>query len=134
MPEDKADGGPHIAWTIESSRDGESWRSMGTAWAFPDEPLLIHGAGQFIRFRPADQKQWVDPLERTSNECMALVEFNDNRRTDLFPTDKHLGLPVLLPGGETGRLLRFEHADDGYSWTYALEFTGEVPARFRTPG
>jgi hypothetical protein len=31
---------------------------------------------------------------------------------------------MLLPGGETGRLQRFEHASDGSSWMYTLEFRG----------
>ena len=43
---------------------------------------------------------------------------------DLWPGDEHLGLPMLLPGGETGRLLGFEYAPDGSSWRYTLEFRG----------
>jgi hypothetical protein len=31
---------------------------------------------------------------------------------------------MLLPGGEEGRLLRFEHRGDPLEWTYALEFRG----------
>jgi hypothetical protein len=56
---------------------------------------------------------------------MTLLRLEKHERSDLWPGVEHKGLPVLLPGGEVGRLLRFEHADDGKSWTYALEFRGE---------
>ena len=71
-------------------------------------------------------------MERSGSGCMALVDLDDVTRVDLLPDDRHLGLPVLLPGGETGRLLAFEAREGGYSWRYTLEFEGEVPERFRT--
>lgn len=37
---------------------------------------------------------------------------------------EHVGLPALFPGGEEGRLLRFEH-HDGRNWTYAVELRDE---------
>lgn len=33
-------------------------------------------------------------------------------------------MPALLPGGEEGRLGRFEHSPDGTSWSYTLDFRG----------
>lgn len=116
---------------VETSRDGKKWRLMGTAWTYPDEPILVHGASNWLRYRSTDSQEWSEPLERSGGECMALVDLNAGTRTELFPRDEHLGLPVFLPGGEAGRLLRFEASDDGYTWSYALEFSGEVPARFR---
>ena len=123
---------PDRSWAIETSPDGQKWRAMGTAWTYPDEPLLVHAASKFLRFRSTESQEWVGPLERTGFECMAFIDLIEHTRRDLFPGDEHLGLPVFLPGGEAGRLLRFEVAPDGYSWTYALEFKGEVPERFRT--
>lgn len=122
---------PDVAWLVETSRDGEKWRSMGKAWTFPGERLLVHGASRYLRFRSVDAEEWVGPLERTGGECMALLDLDAGARTEVWPGDEHLGLPVFLPGGEAGRLLRFEHSDDGYSWTYALEFSGEVPPKYR---
>jgi hypothetical protein len=123
---------PDRSWIIETSGDGKRWRRMGTAWTFPGELLLVHAASRLLRYRSAETDTWTGPLERTGSECMALLDLDRGSRRDLFPGAEHLGLPVFLPGGEAGRLLRFEHAPDGYSWTYALEFRGEVPARFRT--
>lgn len=56
---------------------------------------------------------------------MALVDLDAETRSDVWPGEEHLGLPVFLPGGEAGRLLRFEVSADRTSWTYALEFRGE---------
>jgi hypothetical protein len=45
-------------------------------------------------------------------------------REDVWPGEEHVGLPMLLPGGEIGRLQRFEHAEDGSTWSYTLDFRG----------
>jgi hypothetical protein len=60
---------------------------------------------------------------------MSLIHPDDPRREDLWLGEEHVGLPVLLPGGEEGRLLRFEHSPDGERWTWALEFRGSRHAK-----
>lgn len=125
---------PDRAWLVETSRDGEKWRRMGTAWTFPGEDLIVHGAGKYLRYRSADAPEdaaWVGPLERTGDACMAQLDLTAGTRSEIWPGEEHLGLPVFLPGGEAGRLLRFERSEDGWSWRYALEFLGETPERFR---
>jgi hypothetical protein len=122
---------PDQAWLIESSRDGEKWRTMGKAWTFAGEPLLVHGASKFLRFRHVDHEDWVGPMERTGNECMALVDLDAGTRVEIWPGDEHRGLPVFLPGGEAGRLVAFACSDDQHSWTYTLEFRGEHPESLR---
>lgn len=114
-----------VAWTVEGSRDGERWRFFGKGWARPGEPLMVHGAPRLLRFRRADPEgPWSEPLERTGHEPMTLLGLEGGTRQELWPGEEHLGLPVLLPGGEEGRLLRFDRSPDGESWTYALEFRG----------
>ena len=119
--------GNEQAWAVETSRDGHRWRPLGKAWKSPGEPVLMHVSIRFVRFRqliPTEQPDWSEPLETEGALPMTLVRMEDHAREDLWPDDSHLGLPVLLPGGETGRLQRFEHAPDGSSWTYTLEFRG----------
>ena len=125
---------PDLEWEIQTSRDGEAWRVMGNAWTFAGEPLLVHGASKYLRFRSVRSPNWVGPLERSGGGCMALLDLDAGTRADIYPGDEHLGVPVFLPGGEAGRLLSFQLSADGYSWTYRLEFEGEVPARFRSNG
>jgi len=121
---------PHEAWSVETSRDGERWRSLGKGWVFPGEPLLVHGASSLIRFRRSEPKgDWVGPLERTADLPMTLLELEAGRRSELWPGEEHLGLPVLLPGGEVGRLVSFEHSPDGTRWTWSLRFEGEASDR-----
>lgn len=118
--------GEHIPWAVETSKDGERWRFFGKGWTLPDEPLLLHAVPQLVRYKRSDEdgSQWCEPLERTGDEPMTFLRLDEGVREDLWPGPEHLGLPVLLPGGETGRLQSFEHADDGSSWTYTLEFRG----------
>lgn len=119
--------GNEEAWAVETSRDGAKWRPLGKAWKSPGEPVLMHVSVRYVRFRrliPTEDPQWSEPLETEGALPMTLVRMEDHGREDLWPDDSHLGLPMLLPGGETGRLQRFEHAPDGSSWTYALEFRG----------
>jgi hypothetical protein len=47
-------------------------------------------------------------------------------RSEIWPAEEHLGLPVLLPGGEVGVLLRWEHAEDHSWWRWAVEFSNHV--------
>jgi hypothetical protein len=120
---------PEVAWVIESSKDGERWRFMGKAWTARHEPLLVHGAPRYLRYRAADSGEWTGPLERSGPHPMSLLELDGGVRSELWPGEDHVGLPVLLPGGEEGRLLRFDHTEDGTAWTYVLEFRGKHEPR-----
>jgi len=122
--------GEHLGWAVETSRDGEKWRYLGKGWTKPGEPLLLHGASTFVRYKAEDQKEFGNPLERTGDEPMTLLDLDQGTRRDLWPGDEHQGLPVLLPGGEVGRLLRFDRDTGGDEFTWALEFRGE---RYRAP-
>jgi hypothetical protein len=113
-----------IAWAVESSKDGDRWRFFGKAWTGHGEPLLVHGLPRFVRYRRVDADAWTGPLERSGPHPMTLLDLEAGTRTELWPDHGHVGLPVLLPGGEEGRLLRFEHTPDGERWTWALEFRG----------
>jgi hypothetical protein len=115
----------HRAWEIEASEDGARWTSFGTGWTLADEPLLVHGLPRFARFRPAegDATSWSPSLERDGDHPMSLLQLDRATREELWPDERHVGLPVLLPGGEVGRLLRFDHRDDGSSWNWAVEFS-----------
>jgi hypothetical protein len=121
----------HIGWAVESSRDGVKWRFLGKGWTLPGERLLVHGASAFLRFRRHDlpPSAWTPPLGRTGDLPMTLLDVDAGTREELWPGEEHIGMPVLLPGGEVGRLLRFEHSPDGQEWTWALEFRGSVADR-----
>ena len=119
--------GNEESWAVETSRDGHKWRALGRAWKSPGEPVLMHVSVRYVRFRqllPTAEAEWSEPLESEGALPMTLVRMEDHARQDLWPDDSHIGLPMLLPGGENGRLERFEHEPDGSSWRYTLEFRG----------
>jgi hypothetical protein len=119
--------GNEESWAVETSPDGRKWRPLGRAWKSPGEPVLMHVSVRYVRYRrliPTEDSEWSEPLESEGALPMTLVRMEHHAREDLWPDDSHTGLPMLLPGGETGRLQRFEHEPDGSSWRYTLEFRG----------
>jgi hypothetical protein len=44
-------------------------------------------------------------------------------REDLWPDDRDLGHPVILPGGEVGILRAWWNAEDGSAWRWQVEFS-----------
>jgi hypothetical protein len=119
--------GNEECWAVESSKDGERWRFFGRAWKSPGEAVLLHPSVRFVRFRqllPTEDAEWCEPVEASGEKPVTLVRMEDRRREELWPGEEHVGLPMLLPGGEIGRLQLFEHAEDGSSWRYVLEFRG----------
>jgi hypothetical protein len=116
-----------IAWAVETSRDGERWHFFGKAWTRPGEPLLVHGLPRFVRYRRLDgDRPWSAPLERSGSAPLTLLRLDEQAREELWPGRQHAGLPVLLPPGEEGRLLRFERSSDGESFSWSLEFRGRL--------
>jgi hypothetical protein len=63
-------------------------------------------------------------VEASDDMPITLLNVEEGVRDELWPDAAHVGLPMLLPGGEIGRLLRFEHDEAIGRWTYALEFRG----------
>ncbi|MGZ4149043.1 MAG: DUF7712 family protein [Actinomycetota bacterium] len=114
----------HECWIVETSKDGERWRFFGRAWKRPDQPILLHAVPRFVRFRLDGDHTWTGPLETAEDLPITLLDMEAGVRRELWPDDGCLGLPMLLPGGEIGTLLRFEHETEPERWTYALEFRG----------
>jgi hypothetical protein len=119
--------GNEECWAVETSKDGSKWRYFGKAWKSPGEPVLMHAPVRWVRYRqliPVESAEWSDPVESEAATPISIVSMEAGTRDDLWPDESHLGLPMLLPGGEVGRLLAFEHAEDGSTWRYSLEFRG----------
>jgi len=119
--------GNEECWAVETSKDGSKWRFFGKAWKSPGEPVLMHAPVRWLRFRrliPSEVAEWSEPLEASAETPMSIVSMEEATRADVWPDESHVGMPMLLPGGEIGRLQSFEHAEDGSTWRYALEFRG----------
>jgi hypothetical protein len=59
---------------------------------------------------------------------ITLLEINGTtvRRSEIWPTDEHVGMVVLIAGGEAGILQRWQHADDRSWWRWSVEFSNHV--------
>jgi hypothetical protein len=104
--------------------------------------VLIHAApGQAaVEIIDADDRLVARANLNRSGEYrpMTLVELEGSslRRTEIWPTEQHYGLPVLLSGGEAGILQAWQHAEDHSWWRWSLEFSNHVgrPADWAPPG
>jgi hypothetical protein len=117
-------------WTIRSrdgGMNGLEFSRCTTAGGFTR--VLIHAApakatievmtddGQVVARGDVDREGRYSP--------MTLLELDDGdvRRTEVWPTQEHLGLIVLLAGGEGGVLTAWQHAEDHSWWRWSLEFS-----------
>jgi hypothetical protein len=58
------------------------------------------------------------------------------RHSEVWPTQEHHGLPVLLAGGEVGILQAWQHAEDRSWWRWSVEFSNHAgrPEDWAPPG
>jgi hypothetical protein len=95
----------------------------------PTEILLVHAAPEVL-----DVDVWSDDgrllarakgLRRTADRPIARLTIagSDLARLDVWPEEFDLGRPVILPGGEVGRLLAWWNAEDGSEWRWQVEFS-----------
>lgn len=94
--------------------------------------LLVHAAGDVITVEVYGDDgrriaQGTD-LSRTleSPVCLLTCEGDNVTREDIWPTDEHLGLPILLPGGEVGILKSWWNADDRKEWRWQIELYNSI--------
>src|SRR5689334_6865995 len=94
--------------------------------------LLVHAAGDVISVEVHDDAgkrvaQGTD-LSRTVDSpiCLLTRRGHSIRREDVWPAAEHIGLPVLLPGGEVGVLKSWWNADDRKEWRWQIELYNSI--------
>lgn len=77
-----------------------------------------------VRAKDGTVLSQAEGLERDGEGPMVvLVRAGDRvRLEDRWPSDDDLGRVVLLPGGESGVLTAWWHAEDRSSWRWSVEF------------
>ena len=92
------------------------------------ERLLVHAAPQKLQVAVRDAAGKLlatgDRLERHQPGPMSYLLRRGATITleDGWPTDRDIGLVVILPGGEAGILKSWWNADDRKEWRWQLEF------------
>jgi hypothetical protein len=94
----------------------------------PQNSVIVHSPPQTLTVEVSNlEGQHIaggKDLEATTDSPMARLTKEGDRikREDIWPEDEDLGLIVLLPGGEAGRLLKWWHAEDHSEWRWQVEF------------
>jgi hypothetical protein len=120
-------------WQIRSrdgAMNGLEFARCTTAGGF--ERVFVHAAPALatVEVATADGAPVARAaLDRAGDYTpMTLIELRHGRltRQELWPGSEHLGLPVLLAGGETGILGAWHHAPDHSWWRWSVEFSNHV--------
>jgi hypothetical protein len=104
------------------------------------EALLVHAAPDYLTVEVKDDEgnrlAFAQDLERTLQSPVCLLRKSGPStgsgrsasisREDLWPVERELGLPILLPGGEVGILLSWWNADDRKEWRWQIELYNSI--------
>ena len=116
--------GSGTSGTLESAAQGLS-PARGRLDA--TDRLLVHAAPPLLRVEGREDAgkllAFGDQLKRTEESPMTLLErlATASARRDLWPDGSHVGLPVLLGGGEVGILLPWWNSAARDEWRWRIE-------------
>jgi hypothetical protein len=94
----------------------------------PTDRLLLHAAPDVVTVEVYDDDRelvarGIDlEATRDSPVCLLKLDGESVTREDLWPTEEHIGLPILLPGGEAGILQSWWNDEDRMDWRWQVEF------------
>ena len=115
-------------WAIWYPKAAATGLLLGRGLLDQTNNLLIHAAPDVITVEVLDMEgrrvAYGKDLERTQGSPMCHLRRDGSRivREDFWPTDADRGLPVMLAGGEVGRLEQWWHSEDKKEWRWRVEF------------
>ena len=114
-------------WELRNPDGASQGLEYARARLAPTERVLAHALPERVNVEVYDDDRKLvahaDDLKGGESSPMAMLEVADGAvtRRNLWPDDTHLGLPVILAGGEVGILTAWWHADDKSEWTWSIE-------------
>jgi hypothetical protein len=96
------------------------------------ERVLVHAAPPKLDVIVTDESgttvATAEGLERHEEGPMSFLVRSDDSISleDGWPSDADVGRLVILPGGETGVLKSWWHADDKSEWRWQVEFSNHT--------
>jgi hypothetical protein len=124
---------PSVFWEIWYPKAASTGMLLARGELAPTDSLLLHAVPDVLTVEvrsPEDGRRiaFGKDLERTLQSPICLLRVNDGtvEREDLWPTDREIGLPVMLPGGEVGILTSWWNADDRKEWRWQIELSNSI--------
>lgn len=115
-------------WNLRSSDGGMNGLEFALALTAGDHHrVLVHAAPSTLKVEVrTDDGEPIASGEAERNgdySPITLLELEGAgvSRSEIWPTAEHLGLPVLLPGGEVGTLTAWHNDDDHTWWKWSIE-------------
>lgn len=116
-------------WHLRNPDGGATGLEVANGTSAPTDRMLAHALPERVnvdvRVRGGDRIARGRDLRHDLSTPMSLLTISDGTvgRVNLWPTDEHVGLPVILPGGEVGILQSWWNAEDGSAWRWEVEFS-----------
>ena len=120
--------GDHQIWDLWYPEAAAQGLPFARGRLAASELLLVHAAPETldVAVRDDEGQLWAQGsgLVRTAERPMARLTVKNGQvaREDLWPEERDIGRPVILPGGEVGILLDWWNAADGTEWRWRVEF------------
>jgi hypothetical protein len=119
---------PMEYWAIWYPRAAATGLLLGRGFLDSTEALMFHAAPDIITVEVCDTEgsrvAYGQDLERTQETPMCRFRRVGDRiiREDFWPQESDLGRPVMLTGGEVGKLTAWWHSADRKEWRWQVEF------------
>jgi hypothetical protein len=119
-------------WDLWYPRSGATGLHFARARIDPTDRLIVHAVPEVLGVEVSDvsgaRRAYGRNLERTlrSPMCLLTVHGPAVAREDIWPTEEHIGLTVILPGGEAGVLKTWWNAEDRKEWRWDLELSNSI--------
>lgn len=114
-------------WFPQAGATGLSFARTKVDGDAAGDQVLVHAAPPVLDVTVRDENGRViargDGLERSASGPMCALVRRDEviELVDRWPDDGDLGRVVVLPGGESGTLTSWWHAEDQSEWRWQLE-------------
>ncbi len=116
-----------VIWDLWIEDVGNTGISFARGGLDPTDRLWVHAApvklSVEVRDAAGSRLAYGSGLKRTEESPMALLEIDGDRitRKDAWPQAADMGTPVILPGGEVGRLQAWWNDPGHQEWRWSIE-------------
>jgi hypothetical protein len=119
-------------WALWYPKAGATGLLLARGRLEPTDAVFVHAAPDVVTVEVYDDDGNLEcigqDLQRSGDSpmCLLRLEGGTVTRAEIWPAGEHLGLPVLLPGGEIGRLRSWWHSDDKKEWRWGVDFYNSI--------